>query len=301
MVEITVWDVSHGSASYIRTPNNRHVVVDLGDNGEEFSPLLELHGRGLRWLDVALVTHPHRDHLDDIFNLARIPTRVLWTPRHLSEAAIRKGNRLLDAPLIDRYLELAGGYTYQVVPSDELTVPDNFGGVDFQVFSPRFCDDGNLNNHSLVLVVQYAGLKMVIPGDNEGPSWRELLGDQRFRAAVNAADVFLAPHHGRDAGYCGDLLQAMGKPRLVVISDGRFGDTSATSRYSAQASGWTVFDPAGKSELRKCVTTRSDGHITVRFGWNGGDPRQGNFLNVTTSKVNMNAMFAALMRGTQRP
>ena len=38
MLQIKVWDVSHGSAAHIRTPNNRHIVVDLGDDGDAFSP-----------------------------------------------------------------------------------------------------------------------------------------------------------------------------------------------------------------------------------------------------------------------
>jgi hypothetical protein len=88
----------------------------------------------------------------------------------------------------------------------------------------------------------------------------------------------------------------MGKPRLVVVSDGRFGDTSATDRYSKQATGWAVFYAAGRQEERNCVTTRCDGHITIKVGWNGNDPRQGNFLNVTTSKVNTSGLLAQILR-----
>ena len=41
---ILFWDVQHGSATYIRTPNNKHLVIDLGtgsygNNDQEFSPL----------------------------------------------------------------------------------------------------------------------------------------------------------------------------------------------------------------------------------------------------------------------
>jgi len=298
MVEITVWDVQHGSATYIKTPNNRHVVVDLGDNGNDFSPLGTLYGRGLRQLDVVAVTHPHRDHMDDIYNLALFNAQSLWTPWHLTERAIRAGNRADDAGVVNRYLEIRNGCTFPVPAVNNLTVPANFGGVNFQVFQPRFCEDSNLNNHSLVMIVSYAGLKMVIPGDNEAPSWNELLGDLNFRAAVRGADVLLAPHHGREAGWCAELFEAMGKPRLVLVSDGRFGDTSATDRYSKQARGWTVYDSAGTSDTRNCVTTRCDGHIALKFGWNNNDPAQGNFLNVTTSKVNASSILARIMSGS---
>jgi len=292
MLEITVWNVNHGSAAYIKTPNNRHVVVDLGDEGENFSPLRTLHSRGVRQLDVVVITHPHRDHLDDIHNLSLVAPQSLWTPWHLSEAAIRNGNRSEDIAIVNRYLELQRSCTFPVNPANELTASPNFGGVDFQVFSPRFCDDSNINNHSMVVVASYAGSKIVIPGDSEAPSWKELLNLTTFTSAVKGTDVLLASHHGRDAGYCAELFEAMGKPKLVVVSDGRFGDTSATDRYSKQATGWTVFDAAGLSETRKCVTTRKDGHVTIKFGFNTNNAQQPLFLNVTTSNINLAALVA---------
>lgn len=75
----------------MKTPNERHIVVDLGA-GETFSPLRELYGRGLRQLDVAVITHPHRDHMDEIDDLSFLPARSLYTPWHLSENVIRRGN-----------------------------------------------------------------------------------------------------------------------------------------------------------------------------------------------------------------
>jgi len=287
--EITVWDVQHGNATHIKTPNDRHIAVDLGA-GKQFSPLRALYQSGLRHLDVVAITHPHRDHMDEISDLNLLPALSFLTPWHLSETAIRLGNRADDADVVKRYLETRAGCTFPVVAPNNLTEPSNFGGASFQIFTPQLCDDSNLNNHSLVVVVSYARLKMVIPGDNESPSWNELLLKPDFVAAVKGADVLLAAHHGRVAGYCPELFEAMGKPKLVVVSDGRFGDTSATGRYSAQATGWKVFDSEGQKDDRKCLTTRCDGHITIKLGWNANGPAGGNFLNVTTSKVNKNSL-----------
>jgi len=41
------WDVQHGHATYVNSPNDRHIVIDLGtgsyqDFNEEFSPLIHL-------------------------------------------------------------------------------------------------------------------------------------------------------------------------------------------------------------------------------------------------------------------
>ena len=69
------WDVQHGSAAYIRTPNDTHVVLDLGigsvkGSDAAFSPLRHLKRSGVERLDYVIITHPHRDHLDDIGNFA---------------------------------------------------------------------------------------------------------------------------------------------------------------------------------------------------------------------------------------
>jgi competence protein ComEC len=286
MLEITIWDVNHGSAAHIKTPNNRHILVDLGDDGASFSPLRTLADSGVQNVDVVIITHPHSDHIDDIFNFYSLSPQVLYRPKHLSEDAIRKANCDADMPIVERYLEINRFYSGPVLPANDITRTANFGGATFDIFVPRNCDLSNINNHSVVLVASYAGLKMVIPGDNEAPSWNELLGDPNFLEVIKGADVLLASHHGRDAGYSSDLFTAMGHPKLIVISDGRFGDTSATDRYSKQAIGWPVFDWMGVSDTRKCVTTRKDGHITIRFEWATNDPRYLNYLNVTTSKVN---------------
>ena len=45
-LQIVVWDVQHGNAIYMKTPNGRHVMFDIGTgsytNGYEFSPLKHL-------------------------------------------------------------------------------------------------------------------------------------------------------------------------------------------------------------------------------------------------------------------
>jgi competence protein ComEC len=297
MLQIKVWDVSHGSAAHILTPNGRHIAVDLGADGADFSPLQSLQTIGVGRLDVAVITHPHRDHLDDISNFHLVAPPTLYWPKHLLEADVRTGNRAQDAQVMNQYFAVGRGYSFPVAPGNDLCAPDNYGGASFKVYSPKQCPTSNLNNHSLVVVVAYAGLKMVIPGDNEAPSWNELLGNQDFVTAIKGTDIFLAPHHGRDSGFCAELFQVMGKPRLIVVSDGRFGDTSATNRYVKQARGWDYFNGAGeKIENCKCLTTRKNGHITVKFGWHDpSNPATGNYLEVRTSKPDVWSALAGML------
>lgn len=48
-LDIVVWDVQHGNAIYMKTPNGRNVMFDIGTgsyaDGQEFSPLEYLNNK----------------------------------------------------------------------------------------------------------------------------------------------------------------------------------------------------------------------------------------------------------------
>jgi beta-lactamase superfamily II metal-dependent hydrolase len=276
MLEMTVWDVNHGSAVWVRLPNGRNMVVDLGADGSDgdlFSPLRTMKAAyGVQAIDYAVITHGHADHLDDIFRLHELYyPRILHTPRHLTDDEVRAGNRAGDMKLVDRYLQVRRLYVGALGPGDDATVPANVGFATCRFFTATTCSKQNLNNHSMVVVISYFGMKIVIPGDNEAPSWNELMADRNFRAAVVDTTILIAPHHGRKAGFCSELLELM-NPRLVIVSDGDACETSATGLYSGKASGCYVRNGSGQTDTRKCLTTRKDGHVTVSLGMSNNVP-----------------------------
>lgn len=108
------------------------------------------------------------------------------------------------------------------------------------------------------------GVKILIPGDNESPSWNELLEEQEFKDSIKNTDLFVASHHGRDSGYCSDLFDYF-KPELVIVSDGPETDTNAVDKYRKVATGYTVTKRSGETDKRYCLTTRKDGVIKVEI------------------------------------
>ncbi len=277
MVEFVFWDVQHGSAAYIRTPNGKHMVVDLGtgsyrSSSTEFSPLLHLKDKyAVKQLDAVIITHPHRDHLDDIVNFDRLSPTVLCRPSGLAEKDILAGNRTGDKDILNMYLEIHERYRRPIDPSESPFSPSNNGGLEIETFKANACTASELNNHSIVTVIRYCHSKMLIPGDNECASWNELLRNRDFVSSIEGTDVLVASHHGRESGFSPDLLKYI-SPRLTVISDGRFCDTSATGRYSCHSQGCTVSRRKDSTTpTRRCVTTRNDGVIVVKFGEAKGD------------------------------
>ena len=284
-VEVVFWDVQHGHASYIQSPNNRHIVIDLGTgtygkNNVEFSPLLFLKNSwGVNQLDYVVITHPHRDHIDDIFNFNALEPKVFGRPDHLTEEEVMKNVREEDKPKYEKYFEINSRFNQPLGDNNiyDPSNPDNYGGLIIKGFVTTNCSTSNINNHSIIEVISYADMTVVFTGDNESCSFNELLENSAFRSSARDADVLLAPHHGRASGYHNEFVNLV-NPRLTVVSDGRFRDTSATSRYSEKSRGWTVNKGRGGSEKRYCLSTRNDGVISVNFGYNEDNSR---FLSVT--------------------
>jgi len=273
-LKIIIWDVQHGSATYMRTPNGTHIVKDLGtgsfgEKDRKFSPLIHLKNKyDISQLDYVIISHPHKDHIDDILNFDKLSPRVFCRPKHLSSEDIMKDAREEDKPLFEKYLEINDRYNQPVPDSENPSLPANNGGVEIANFHPKKSSTTNLNNHSIVTIISYADSKIIIPGDNEPSSWKELLENESFIKSIRDSDIFVAPHHGRESGYCPEIFEYF-KPYLTIISDDVETDTSATDRYSKLSQGWKVHHRDGSaSEERKCVTTRNDGFIVIDFGTN---------------------------------
>jgi len=282
-VEMVFWDVQHGHSTYIKSPNGRHIVVDLGigsydDNNQAFSPLLHLKNYyQVNQVDFVIITHPHLDHIDDILNFDALSPKALLRPSHLKDEEVYHNNlRDRDKPKFEKYLEISNRYSQSISDTNPVYLkPDNYGGLKIERFHPTGCPRDNFNNHSIVTIFTFADIKVIVPGDNEDESFQELLQKEAFIEAISGADILLAPHHGRLSGYYDDFVNLV-YPRLTVVSDGRFCDTSANPRYSSKSRGWTVYKN-GIETQRKCLTTNSDGEIFVRFGFDLNGKR---FLNV---------------------
>ena len=277
-LKLHIHDVGHGHAVHAFTPNGQSIVVDLGCS-DNFSPLAWLQEK-TNTIDYLIITHPHGDHIDEILQLKDFKVRQMWRPKWLKESDVRNANQDNYSEKLDYYFDLSNNrFTHSIENDRCVGNPAVSGGVSITTHASRDCGVSNINNHSGVVIFEYCGVKVVIPGDNEPSSWKLLLDKKNFLEAVNGAHLFLASHHGRESGYHSDLFKAI-KPKLCIVSDGRVQDTDATSRYSRHAEGWPVHNKVtGISNKRSCLTTRSDGSIEIDIGRNGaGRP----FLSVAT-------------------
>ncbi len=258
---ICIWNVSHGVAVSLLTPNGRLVAYDAG-RSDTFSPLALVGSNGHSQLDCFVLSHPHADHLRDIDALVALRPAMIWR-RRVGESRVRRAARPgLEASVVERY-ERELDHVYNAPVAIGPSNPTWSGGCDFRAFFPP--DHDNLNNTSLVLFVGYRGFYICLPGDLEKDGWVGLLADPAVRVYLAKTTVLLAPHHGREAGICREAFALMA-PQMCVISDGPFSDTSS-GVYTALATEAKVRRRAtGLVVPRRALSTRKDGHIAITVG-----------------------------------
>lgn len=276
-LDILVFNVKSANAIWVSTPNNKNIMYDIGvgrtPEGRVFSPLQYVYQNGVRHLDALVLTHPHGDHVDGIDDLRLFSIGMLTCARQISRDEILAGNSDNAKDWVDAYLSLDRTYSTPVIDAESVYNPQNNGGVKILTFGQRETAVSNLNNRSIVSVMEYLGMKVLIPGDAEPAAFRQLLQDSNFVRAIKGVDVMIVPHHGRESGYCAEIFEHF-SPRVCIVSDGEVQETDATPLYSQKATGVKVVNKHTEmlEKGRKCLTTRSDGAMLISFYANEANP-----------------------------
>jgi competence protein ComEC len=236
-------DVGQGDGALLRTPAGNWVMVDGGPVGERIdagrrvmAPFLQR--QGARRLSAVVVSHAHADHLGGIPSvLARMRTGEVLEPA-----------RLTPDPAYGRFLtELDSAH----IPWHPARAGESFtlDSVTFTVLHPTPTWQGwgeDLNEDSVVLLVEYGAFQAVFAGDAGIPAEAEM------RGRVKRVDLLKVGHHG-SRGSTGDEWLDSLAPQLGVISVGRndYGHPSPEALRRLAAHG---------VEIRR---TDQDGDITV--------------------------------------
>lgn len=272
-LRIVVWNVAHGSAMFVRTPNDRTILMDAGSS-EDFSPAEHLYTNyTLRSSDLFMLSHGDSDHLSDLPNIIRlIPPRVFCR----NVAAPRGLTFPTDPPPVDplkTFDAFNGRYAYPVSSGDAIHEPANWGGVSISTFWNTAVNDFDcLNDYSLVTILNYRAMSFVFPGDLESPGMSAMMRFAPFLTATTPGDrfrVLIAPHHGHTAGVHQPFLDHF-KPHLSIIS-GAWGDEHTdTATYASASSGLKVRNGStGAVTTCKVLTTKRNDFVSLLVNEHG--------------------------------
>lgn len=123
---------------------------------------------------------------------------------------------------------------------------------------------GSDNANSIVLLVEHAGRRLLLPGDLESPGLEDVLAEEPLDV-----DVLMAPHHGSmSSDPTGFSLWST--PEFVVISGAADGQERArleSVRESYRARGAKVYHTAECGAVRCELSSRGIEVATFRERW----------------------------------
>jgi len=230
-LEVTAIDVGQGDSLLVVAPDGQAMLIDAGgptgaaanaenaaanasafDVGEQVvSPYL--WSRQFRRLDVVALSHAHSDHMGGMSAILRnFRPRELWVSidpnsdayRALLDEAANLGIRV-------RHLHAGDRVAWQSLDVSVLAPTPAYANVGPPV-----------NNDSLVLRMVYGSASVLLEGDAEASSEREMVGDSLSgRGLPLGPDTLLkVGHHGSRTSTNPDFL-AQVSPQDAVISVGR--------------------------------------------------------------------------------
>jgi beta-lactamase superfamily II metal-dependent hydrolase len=256
MLSFMIFDVGHGFCAYAVTPSGASILFDCGYDDElQFYPSRYLTDRAITKIDNLVLSHFDQDHVCDLPAVRRQACINSITRNPTVPAAFvrqEKSSAGVITTAMASALEMHEGWT------TPLQTPIDYGGVRLTHFYNSYPLFPDTNNLSLVTFMEYDGFGIVIPGDLESEGWQALLQNTAFRTCLSRTTIFIASHHGRNAGYCEHVFNYC-QPELIILSDKNLVHQSQEHDYAKHARGVTW--PG--NIIRRVLTTRCDGHILI--------------------------------------
>lgn len=214
-LHVVLCNVGQGDGILITTPSNKQILVDAGPDKSILDCLSKHMPFWDRSIDIALLTHPHADHLMgyyyviDRYRIDQFSTEEL---RNKSDGFLQLENSLKTRHLPIHYV--AAGDTWKIL--DGVTVQIAGPSRKF-VFAKN--PDGFITNSaesaSLTTLVTYGDFSILLTGDAPIDEMAEIA-----TARIKDLDVLQIPHHGSSTGVDGHVLDLLA-PSLAVISVGK--------------------------------------------------------------------------------
>lgn len=254
-MKVQIFDVEHGFCALVTGRNGERILVDCGHNSSTgWRPSQYLPRTPL---DLLIITNYDQDHLSDFVDIQRlIGFNRLCRNFTLSPEALYR-LKVQQDPLTSAMNAFISSINGMGEPT-----PTPLSSVDWAAFYIPFPPDPTETNaYSVATFIEGDGINIVFPGDLTVAGWRSLLLREDFRQRLARVNIFVASHHGRENGYCSEVFRHC-QPNVVIVSDDSIQyDTQRGVDYGQHAKGHFI---AG--EIRKTLTTRCHGNITIQSG-----------------------------------
>ena len=213
-LQITCLDVGQGDGILIRTPDNKHYLIDGGSSSQSdlgrYCLLPALKSMGISCLDGIFISHTDKDHLSGVQELLEYMEKGLTTIR----AAYLVLPGWTEPP--EAWTDLASAAQKAGIK----TVTGNAGNIirsgaaAFEILWPESTARGkDVNEEAMVMELTYGDFRMLFTGDIGADTEKKLLS----AGCLNDIECLKVGHHGSGYSSSEEFLKKV-KPELSIIS-----------------------------------------------------------------------------------
>ena len=253
-LEVYFFDVGQADSILLRT-DNKVMLIDTGNSGDADTSFKiqnkinlshELNRLGITTIDYLVLTHPHEDHMGSAYKILKMfDVKELYANKLLPEeewtayyrrfvSALEESNTHLVTPTtltneelqqkVDDYNKTVSSEDEKVVfnPADYFRVGDTipFGNAKVTILAPSSQTYSDTNDYSIVLLVEFEGVKLIFTGDAGKLAEQEIIS-YCFTNNINLkADILKVGHHGSRTANTKTFIEAV-HPKYAIIMVGQ--------------------------------------------------------------------------------
>ncbi len=214
-LRITFLDVGQGDASVIELPDRGVMLIDGGSEGNDSGRRVVapyLWSRGIRSINVLVLSHPHYDHYGGlIYILNNFDVKEVWLNGRYADGLETFFQKLSEKKI-----------PYRILRRGDSFEADDYRIIVFHPYNGFYADSergsfSDENSDSLVLKIVRNNLSILFTGDIESEAEENLIHLDGWLKS----DIIKVPHHGGRTSSTEGFIMAV-DPDVAVISAGRY-------------------------------------------------------------------------------
>lgn len=213
---VSFFNVGQGDSIFIQSPSGYQMLIDGGPDKKVLEKLGKVMPFWDRSIDLVVLSHPHADHL----------VGLLFVLKRYNVGQILATDATHTSPEFLEWLKIIKEKKIPFEVAHKVSGIDLGSGAKADLLYPKVSfkdkDVNDLNETSIVLRLEYAGVSFLFMGDLEEDGQRRLI-ETTLRVPelkIENSHILKVPHHGSKTSLDLGFLEEV-KPKVAVISVGK--------------------------------------------------------------------------------